>query len=110
MYGTFCGAANSLSRIYAQAVAQQKGKLHQWTLKQHGEGSRVLIADVVGYFQNEIDYGEEDILLSAQDISLSARLRYAHQHLSVCTALCKHKELFWYIWSWSHPLDRISEG
>ncbi|KAG1330075.1 Holocarboxylase synthetase [Cocos nucifera] len=75
MYSTFCSAANSLSQIYTQAMAQQKvsfqagerhalEKLHLWILRQHEEGAIVTAAEVVAYLQNEIDYGGEDASMS----------------------------------------------
>ncbi|XP_010925339.1 uncharacterized protein [Elaeis guineensis] len=75
MYSTFCSAANSLSQIYTQAMAQQKvsfqagerhalEKLHQWILRQHEEGAIVTTAEVIAYLQNEIDYGGEDASMS----------------------------------------------
>ncbi|XP_008786494.1 uncharacterized protein LOC103704817 [Phoenix dactylifera] len=75
LYLTFCSAANSLSQIYTQAMAQQKlsfqagerhalEKLYQWILRQHEEGAIVTAAEVVAYLQNEIDYGGEDASMS----------------------------------------------
>ncbi|XP_038985158.1 uncharacterized protein LOC103709793 [Phoenix dactylifera] len=72
VYSTFCGAANSLSQIYTQAMAQQKvafqagerhalEKLYQWILRQHEDGARVTAADVMTYLQHEIDCGGEDV-------------------------------------------------
>lgn len=70
MYSTFCSAANSLSQIYTQAMNQQKlafqagerhalEKLYQWIIRQHEEGSRVTLADIVGYLQNGIGGGHD---------------------------------------------------
>ncbi|PKU83105.1 hypothetical protein MA16_Dca024172 [Dendrobium catenatum] len=84
MYSTFCSAANSLSQIYTQAMSQQKvafqagerhglEKLYQWIIRQHEGGSRITLADIVGYLQNEIDDG-------GHDSSTSPRLHYASQH------------------------------
>ncbi|KAH7652010.1 STAT transcription factor coiled coil domain-containing protein [Dioscorea alata] len=72
MYSTFRSAANSLSFLYTQAMHHQKlsfqaghrhalEKLYQWILRQHEEGSRVSVADIVAHLQNEIEYGGEDI-------------------------------------------------
>lgn len=84
MYSTFCSAANSLSQIYTQAMNQQKlafqagerhglEKLYQWIKRHHEEGSRITLADIVGYLQNEIDDG-------GHDTSASPRVHNAGQH------------------------------
>ncbi|GLJ17864.1 hypothetical protein SUGI_0312470 [Cryptomeria japonica] len=68
MYNTFCSAANSLSQLYTQAQNQQKiafqagerhglEKLYQWVLRSQESGSRLTVAEVFGYLQNELDYG-----------------------------------------------------
>ncbi|KAH9331008.1 hypothetical protein KI387_003116, partial [Taxus chinensis] len=68
MYTTFCSAANSLSHLYTQAQNQQKlafhagerhglDKLYQWILRSQESGSRLTVADIYGYLQNELDYG-----------------------------------------------------
>ncbi|KAL4362601.1 hypothetical protein GQ457_04G034490 [Hibiscus cannabinus] len=70
IYNTFCGAANSLSQLYSQAMNLQRisfqagerhavEKLVQWILRQQ-EGSRVTTADILAYLQNELDYGAEE--------------------------------------------------
>ncbi|KAI3757472.1 hypothetical protein L6452_05009 [Arctium lappa] len=71
MYSTFCGAANSLSQLYSQAMSHQKlsflsgerhglEKLYQWISKQHGEGLRVTSDDILAYIQAELEsYVEE---------------------------------------------------
>lgn len=71
MYSNFCGAANSLSQLYSQAMNQQKlsfqtgerhglEKLYQWIWRQQEGGSRVNTADILTYIQNELEYcGEE---------------------------------------------------
>uniref|UniRef100_A0A0D3EQP9 Uncharacterized protein n=1 Tax=Oryza barthii TaxID=65489 RepID=A0A0D3EQP9_9ORYZ len=89
LYSTFCGAANSLSQLYTQAMAQQKlsfqagerhslvrtppslpfppspppplaEKLHQWILRKHEEESRLTVADIMSHIQHELDYGGND--------------------------------------------------
>nr|CAD1843057.1 unnamed protein product [Ananas comosus var. bracteatus] len=71
-HSSFCGAANALSQLYAQAMAHQKIALHagerhalekiyQWILDQRDEGSSVAVADIVAYLQTEIDYETEDL-------------------------------------------------
>ncbi|BAB89033.1 putative holocarboxylase synthetase [Oryza sativa Japonica Group] len=71
LYSTFCGAANSLSQLYTQAMAQQKlsfqagerhslEKLHQWILRKHEEESRLTAADIMSHIQHELDYGGND--------------------------------------------------
>ncbi|KAJ6814713.1 uncharacterized protein M6B38_137885 [Iris pallida] len=75
MYSSFCSAANSLSQLYTQAMNHQKisfqagerhalEKLYQWILRQHEEGSRVTVTDIISRIQNEIDYGGEDAAMS----------------------------------------------
>ncbi|KAF5749236.1 hypothetical protein HS088_TW04G01200 [Tripterygium wilfordii] len=71
MYASFCGAANSLSQLYTQAMNQQKlsfqagerhglEKLYQWIRRLQEGGSRVTTVDILNYIQNELDYcGEE---------------------------------------------------
>nr|CAD1833933.1 unnamed protein product [Ananas comosus var. bracteatus] len=84
LYSTFCSAANSLSQLYTQTMNQQKlsfqagerhalEKLYQWILRQHEEGSRLTVADILAHIQNEIDYGGEDA-------SASPRFQFPHQH------------------------------
>ncbi|KAJ0971297.1 hypothetical protein J5N97_019256 [Dioscorea zingiberensis] len=84
MYSAFSSAANSLSQLYTQAMHHQKvsfqagerhalEKLYQWILRQHEEGSRVTVADIVANMQNEITYGGEDV-------SMSPRLPPQHQY------------------------------
>ncbi|KAK8566159.1 hypothetical protein V6N12_059694 [Hibiscus sabdariffa] len=74
IYNTFCGAANSLSQLYSQAMNLQRisfqagerhavEKLFQWILRQQ-EGSRVTTADILPYLQNELDYGAEESPMS----------------------------------------------
>ncbi|WOK99161.1 hypothetical protein Cni_G07873 [Canna indica] len=74
LYSTFCGAANSLSQLYTQAMNQQKisfqagerhalEKLYQWIVRKHEEGSRVTVADIVAHMQTEMDYSGEDTLV-----------------------------------------------
>ncbi|KAG8051483.1 hypothetical protein GUJ93_ZPchr0001g32559 [Zizania palustris] len=71
LYSTFCGAANSLSQLYTQAMAQQKlssqagerhalEKLHQWIMRKHEEESRLTVADIMSHIQHELDYGGND--------------------------------------------------
>ncbi|KAG2589715.1 uncharacterized protein LOC120674230 [Panicum virgatum] len=71
LYSTFCGAANSLSQLYTQAMAQQKlsfqageghayEKLYQWILRKHEEESRLTVADIMSHIQHEMDYGGTD--------------------------------------------------
>lgn len=68
MYNTFCSAANSLSQLYTQAQNQQKlafqagernglEKLYQRVLRAQESGSRLTVAEIIGYLQNELDYG-----------------------------------------------------
>uniref|UniRef100_A0ACD5VIC9 Uncharacterized protein n=1 Tax=Avena sativa TaxID=4498 RepID=A0ACD5VIC9_AVESA len=75
LYSTFCGAANSLSQLYSQAMTQQKlsfqsgerhalEKLHQWMVRKHEEESRLTVADIMSHIQHEIDYGGTDALVS----------------------------------------------
>ncbi|XP_038976194.1 uncharacterized protein LOC103696971 [Phoenix dactylifera] len=91
LYSTFCSAANSLSQLYTQAMNQQKisfqagerhalEKVYQWILRQHEEGSRVNIDDILTYIQNEMDYGGEDAIVSP-------RLQFQHQHPHLQTAM-----------------------
>ncbi|CAL9059245.1 uncharacterized protein LOC135651819 [Musa acuminata AAA Group] len=74
IYSVFRGAANSLSLIYTQAMGQQElafqtgerhalEKLYQLILR-HDEGSRVTVADILAYLQNEIGHGGEDTAMS----------------------------------------------
>ncbi|KAL6618669.1 hypothetical protein ACP70R_033808 [Stipagrostis hirtigluma subsp. patula] len=73
LYSTFCGAANSLSQLYSQAIAQQKQsfhagelhalpyeKLYQWILRKYEEESRLTVADIMAHIQHEMDYGSSD--------------------------------------------------
>lgn len=71
LYSTFCSAANSLSQLYSQAMAQQKHsfhagelhaleKLYQWILRKHDEESRLTVADIMAHIQHEMDYGGSD--------------------------------------------------
>lgn len=66
MHHTFRGAANALSQLYAQAVANQKASFiagerhamecaHLWISGQHEEALGVSVADVLAYLQNEIE-------------------------------------------------------
>lgn len=75
MYSTFCGAANSLSQLYTQAMNQQKlslqagerhglEKLYQWILRQQEGGSRVNTNDILTYLQTELDYSGEELSMS----------------------------------------------
>ncbi|WOL08141.1 hypothetical protein Cni_G16893 [Canna indica] len=75
IYSSFCSAANSLSLIYTQAMAQQKlafqsgerhalEKLYQLILRHNQEGSRVTVADIVAYLQNEMACDGEDASIS----------------------------------------------
>ncbi|XVE86631.1 hypothetical protein DITRI_Ditri18aG0050000 [Diplodiscus trichospermus] len=84
MYTTFCSAANSLSQLYSQAMNHQRlsfqagerhalEKLFHWILRQQEEGSRVTIADIVAYLQNELEYG-------AEESPMSPRLSFQQQH------------------------------
>ncbi|KAI8531572.1 hypothetical protein RHMOL_Rhmol11G0147100 [Rhododendron molle] len=85
MYSTFCGAANSLSQLYTQAMNQQKltlqagerhglEKLYQWILRQQEGGSRVNTNDILNYLQTELDY-------SGEEPSMSPRLPHQNHHL-----------------------------
>lgn len=84
MYSTFCGAANSLSQLYTQAMNQQKltlqagerhglEKLYQWILRQQEGGSRVNTNDILNYLQTELDY-------SGEEPSMSPRLPHQNHH------------------------------
>ncbi|XP_058188813.1 uncharacterized protein LOC131306536 [Rhododendron vialii] len=84
MYSTFCGAANSLSQLYTQAMNQQKltlqagerhglEKLYQWILIQQEGGSRVNTNDILNYLQTELDY-------SGEEPSMSPRLPHQNHH------------------------------
>ncbi|XP_062203731.1 uncharacterized protein LOC133905934 [Phragmites australis] len=75
LYSTFCGAANSLSQLYTQAMAQQKlsfqagerhalEKLYQWILRKHEEEERLTVADIMSHIQHEMDYGGTDAHVS----------------------------------------------
>ncbi|CAO2179395.1 unnamed protein product [Urochloa humidicola] len=75
LYSTFCGAANSLSQLYTQAMNQQKlsfqagerhacEKLYQWILRKHEEESRLTVADIMSHIQHEMDYGGTDAHVS----------------------------------------------
>ncbi|RLM91405.1 uncharacterized protein C2845_PM08G17530 [Panicum miliaceum] len=75
LYSTFCGAANSLSQLYTQAMAQQKlsfqagerhayERLYQWILRKHEEESRLTVADIISHIQHEMDYGRTDAHVS----------------------------------------------
>lgn len=75
LYSTFCGAANSLSQLYAQAMAQQKlnfhagerhalEKLYQWILRKHDEEARLTVAEIMSHIQHEIDYVGTDAHVS----------------------------------------------
>lgn len=83
MYSSFCGAANSLSQLYSQAMNHQKlsfqagerhglEKIYQWILRQQELGSRVTMNDILTYLQDELDYcGDEP--------SMSPRAPVQHQ-------------------------------
>ncbi|XP_057775373.1 uncharacterized protein LOC130994341 isoform X1 [Salvia miltiorrhiza] len=71
MYTAFCGAANSLSQLYSQAVNHQRlsfhagerhamEKLYSWLLRQQENGIRVMPGDILAYVQNELDFGMEE--------------------------------------------------
>ncbi|XP_051140717.1 uncharacterized protein LOC127258106 [Andrographis paniculata] len=71
MYSAFCGAANSLSQLYSQAMHQQRAsfhagerhaleKLYAWMLRQQEIGARLMPGDVFAYVQNEFNYGAEE--------------------------------------------------
>ncbi|OWM82280.1 uncharacterized protein LOC116209503 [Punica granatum] len=71
LYSSFCGAANSLSHLYSQAMSHQRfsfqagerhalDKLYQWILRQQESGSRVTTVDIVSYLQHELDYGADE--------------------------------------------------
>ncbi|CAO2179396.1 unnamed protein product [Urochloa humidicola] len=90
LYSTFCGAANSLSQLYTQAMNQQKlsfqagerhacEKLYQWILRKHEEESRLTVADIMSHIQHEMDYGGTDAHVSPRhpqespELSLGSR-------------------------------------
>ncbi|XP_077247783.1 uncharacterized protein LOC143887584 isoform X2 [Tasmannia lanceolata] len=90
MYSSFCNTANSLSQLYAQAQNQQKldfqagerhalGKLHQWIVRLCEEGSRVTVADIVEYLQNELNHGGEDASMSPapQPVTSNAQMLFS---------------------------------
>ncbi|KAJ1284112.1 hypothetical protein BS78_03G179300 [Paspalum vaginatum] len=57
LYSTFCGAANCLSQLYTQAMAQQKLSF------QAGE-RHAFMPDIMSHIQHEIDYGGTDAHVS----------------------------------------------
>lgn len=83
MYASFCSAANSLSQLYTHAMNHQKHsfqagerhgleKLYQWIWRQHEQGTKVTVVDIVNYIQHELDYSEEP--------SMSPRAMPQHQN------------------------------
>ncbi|TVT99002.1 hypothetical protein EJB05_52592 [Eragrostis curvula] len=77
LYSTFCSAANSLSQLYSQSIAQQKQsfhagevhaleKLHQWILRKYEQESRLTVADIMAHIQHEMDYGSNDANVSTR--------------------------------------------
>ncbi|KAJ3701872.1 hypothetical protein LUZ61_005577 [Rhynchospora tenuis] len=71
LYTSFRGAANALSQLYTQSMTQQKlsfqagerhamDKLYHWIVRQHEEGSRVTISDILSHIQHEMEYGSSD--------------------------------------------------
>ncbi|KAJ0960504.1 hypothetical protein J5N97_001639 [Dioscorea zingiberensis] len=97
MYSTFRSAANSLSLLYTQAMHHQKlsyqagqrhslEKLYQWILRQHEEGLRVSVADIVAHLQNEINCGGEDIT-SPKIPSQHQQLQTAPHNTNACTQM-----------------------
>jgi len=71
LYSTFRGAANALSQLYTQSMTQQKlsfqagerhamDKLYHWIVRQHEEGSRVTVSDILSHIQHEMEYGSND--------------------------------------------------
>ncbi|XP_057972252.1 uncharacterized protein LOC131160503 isoform X1 [Malania oleifera] len=91
MYTSFCGAANSLSQLYTQAMNHQRlsfqagerhaqEKLYQWILRQQEQGLRVTTVDIIAYLQNELDCG-------AEETPVSPRLPFQHQHFPTAAHL-----------------------
>ncbi|KAL1536666.1 hypothetical protein AAHA92_29277 [Salvia divinorum] len=86
MHTAFCGAANSLSQLYSQAVNHQRLSFHagerhameklcSWLLRQQENGIRVMPGDILAYVQNELDFGMEDtpsLPLLTQQLSQTA--------------------------------------
>ncbi|KAJ3671105.1 hypothetical protein LUZ60_008531 [Juncus effusus] len=71
LYTAFRGAANALSQLYTQSMSQQKlsfqagerhalDKLYHWIVRQHEQGSRVTVTDILSHIQNEIEYGSNE--------------------------------------------------
>ncbi|XP_042029502.1 uncharacterized protein LOC121776394 [Salvia splendens] len=91
MYTAFCGAANSLSQLYSQAVNHQRlsfhagerhamEKLYSWLLRQQENGIRVMPGDILAYVQNELDFGTDEtpsLPLLTQQLSQTA-MQSAH--------------------------------
>ncbi|KAK4800393.1 hypothetical protein SAY86_020880 [Trapa natans] len=71
LYSSFCGAANSLSHLYTQAMNHQRvsfqagerhalDKLYQWIMRQQECRSRMTTIDIVSYLQHELEYGTDE--------------------------------------------------
>ncbi|XP_062232301.1 uncharacterized protein LOC133929528 [Phragmites australis] len=99
LYSTFCGAANSLSQLYSQAIAQQKqsiqagelhalDKLYQWILRKYEEESRLTVADIMAHIQHEMDYGGSDAHVAprAQQYALSAGGQFSNSSSQIPAA------------------------
>ncbi|GJM94037.1 hypothetical protein PR202_ga10649 [Eleusine coracana subsp. coracana] len=98
LYSTFCGAANSLSQLYTQAMAQQKlsfqagerhglEKLYQWILRKHEEEERLTVADIMSHIQHEMDYGGTDAHISPR-VHQHAQIAYPFTNSAVQPATC----------------------
>ncbi|KAJ0985583.1 hypothetical protein J5N97_003939 [Dioscorea zingiberensis] len=61
-------------------------KLYQWILRQHEEGLRVSVADIVAHLQNEINCGGEDIT-SPKIPSQHQQLQTAPHNTNACTQM-----------------------
>ncbi|KAK4767619.1 hypothetical protein SAY87_023432 [Trapa incisa] len=80
LYSSFCGAANSLSHLYSQAMNHQRvsfqagerhalDKLYQWILRQQDGGSRTATIDIVSYLQHELEYGTNEHPQTASNLT-----------------------------------------
>ncbi|XP_037474478.1 uncharacterized protein LOC119351009 [Triticum dicoccoides] len=68
LHSAFGDAASSVSRLYSQAMAQQRhasraGELHaleklsQWILRRRAEEPTLTVADIMAHIQCEMEYG-----------------------------------------------------
>ncbi|XP_017701586.2 uncharacterized protein LOC103720668 isoform X2 [Phoenix dactylifera] len=66
--------------LSSSSIDRSQGKVYQWVLRQHEEGSRVNVDDILTYIQNAMDYGGEDAIVSP-------RLQFQHQHPHLQTTM-----------------------